>query len=115
MAIQDDKTILSKADLKEYHNRILPYLGGNLMMSTNNSDYYSTDEKVVGVWIDGKPLYQKTVACGTLPSNNVSSTAHGISNLDKVVGISGIVVGNSAVNNMCITLPFVSEESVKII
>lgn len=60
MAIQDDKTILSKQDLKEYHNRILPYLGGNMMMSTNNSDFYSTDEKVVGVWTDGRPLYQKT-------------------------------------------------------
>ena len=110
MAIQDDKTILSKQDLKEYHNRILPYLGGNMMMSTNNSEYYSTDEKVVGVWTDGKPVYQKTVACGTLPASTVSSTAHGIKNLDKVVGLSGTAVGNSTVSHMCISLPFVSEE-----
>lgn len=60
MAIQDDKTILNKGDLKAYHQKILPYLGGNMMVSTNKSDFYSTDEKVVGVWTDGKPVYQKT-------------------------------------------------------
>ena len=28
---------------------------------SKTSDNYSTDEKVVGTWIDGKPLYQKTL------------------------------------------------------
>ena len=60
MAIQDDNTVLCKGDLKAYHEKILPYLGGNFMLDTNVSDYYSTDEKIVGVWTDGKPLYQKT-------------------------------------------------------
>lgn len=61
MAVQNDNTILKKADLKAYHERIAPMLGGTFMVSTNNSDYYSTDEKVVGVWTDGKPLYQRTM------------------------------------------------------
>lgn len=60
MAIQDDNTVLNKGDLKAYHEAIAPMLGGTFMVRTNNSDYYSTDEKVVGVWADGKPLYQKT-------------------------------------------------------
>ena len=60
MAIQDDKTLLCKGDLKAYHESISPYLGGNLMLDTNVSDYYSTEEKIVGVWIDGKPIYQIT-------------------------------------------------------
>lgn len=60
MAIQDDNTILNKGDLKAYHERIAPMLGGTFMVGTNNSDYYSTDEKIVGVWTDGKPIYQKT-------------------------------------------------------
>lgn len=68
MAIQDDNTILNKGDLKAYHQKILPYLGGNMMVSTNNSDYYSTEEKVVGVWIDGKPLYQKVIT-DTFPTS----------------------------------------------
>ena len=76
MAIQNDNTFLSKGDLKAYHEKILPYLGGNIAMSTNNLDYYSTDEKVVGVWLDGKPLYQKTIHTGPF-SIEPSSTAAG--------------------------------------
>ncbi len=69
MAIQDDNTIVTKGDLKAlYTDKIAPYLGANMMMSTNNSDYYSTDEKVVGVWMDGKPLYQKTFTGSTASS-----------------------------------------------
>ena len=41
---------------------------------------YSTDEKVVGTWIDGKPVYQKTVSI----SENISSYS-GIRYIQKVV------------------------------
>ena len=71
MAIQNDNTVLCKGDLKAYHEKILPYLGGNFMLGTNVSDYYSTDEKIVGVWIDGRPLYQKTIY---IPSVAINST-----------------------------------------
>lgn len=30
---------------------------------------YSTTEKVIGTWSDGKPLYQRNVAVGSLPNN----------------------------------------------
>lgn len=37
---------------------------------------YSTTEKVVGTWIDGKPLYQKTYECNELvPSENWYTTS----------------------------------------
>lgn len=85
MAIQDDKTILSKQDLKEYHNRILPYLGGNMMMSTNNSDYFSTDEKVIGVWTDGKPLYQRSFDIGTESSPGMKNYTLNVANVDYVM------------------------------
>lgn len=49
---------------------------------------YSTDEREVGVWIDGKPLYQKTIDCGGLSSGN-TTVNHNISNLDRVVAIIG--------------------------
>jgi len=68
MAIQDDNTILNKGDLKAYHEAIAPMLGGTFMVRTNNSDFYSTDEKIVGVWIDGKPLYMRTFTTTSLPS-----------------------------------------------
>lgn len=39
---------------------------------------YSTTEKVVGKWIDGKPLYRKVVDCGTLPNNSEKYASTGI-------------------------------------
>ena len=85
MAIQDDNTILSKGDLKAYHQKILPYLGGNMMMSTNVSDHYSTDEKVVGVWTDGKPLYQKTIVKNNTRITEI--TAHGIPDIENIAKV----------------------------
>lgn len=35
----------------------VPFLGGG---SSSSSIHYSTDEQVIGTWIDGKTLYQKT-------------------------------------------------------
>jgi len=96
MAIQSDETLVTKGDLKTlYIDKILPYLGGNMMMQTGVSDYYSTDEKVVGVWIDGKPLYQKTINFGTLPNNTKKAVAHGISNIEKVISIDGSAYGTT--------------------
>jgi hypothetical protein len=95
MAIQDDNTILMKSDLKAYHEAIAPMLGGSFMLSTNVSDYYSTNEKIIGVWTDGKPLYQKTVNFGTLPNNTKKAVAHGISNIEKVISIDGSAYGTT--------------------
>lgn len=47
---------------------------------------YSTSEKIVGTWIDGKPIYQKTVNCGT----SIGVINHNIANIDKVVDASGV-------------------------
>ena len=55
----------------------------------NCSDIYSEEEREIGVWTDGKPLYQKTVNTGTLPNATTKSIAHGIQNLDKVCNIFG--------------------------
>ena len=50
---------------------------------------YSTTEQVIGKWIDGRDLYQKTVNFGALPNNAYKSTAHDISNLDYIVSFEG--------------------------
>jgi microcystin-dependent protein len=53
---------------------------------------YSLDEQIVGTWIDGKPIYQKTIQ-HTFTNNTSTQNItilHNISNLDKVVNISGI-------------------------
>lgn len=56
----------------------------------NEKFNYSTTEHVVGKWVDGKTLYEKTVDCGTLPNTTSKSVAHNISNIDKIVYLGGI-------------------------
>lgn len=60
--------------------------------NTDNKFNFSTTEKVVGTWINGKPLYQKTLT-GTISSvssgNNIN---HEISNLETVVKVEGMAV-----------------------
>lgn len=82
MAIQNDNTVLNKGDLKAYHEKILPYLGGNMMMQTGVSDYYSTDEKIVGIWKDGKPLYQRSFDIGTESSTGMKNYTLNVANVD---------------------------------
>ena len=54
----------------------------------NNKFNYSTEEQVIGKWINGKPLYRK-IAYGNVPqSDQYPTVATGITNLDKVVSIS---------------------------
>ena len=40
-------------------NDILKY-NGSVWVNGNNLPDYSTEEKIVGTWIDGKPIYQKS-------------------------------------------------------
>lgn len=61
----------------------------------NGLNGYSTTEQRIGTWIDGKPLYRKVVDCGALPNNAIKSTAHGISNLDKIIYLNGIAYNST--------------------
>lgn len=82
MAVQNDDTIVTKGDLKNlYADKIAPYLGANMQLQVGASDYYSTDEKIVGVWTDGRPIYQRTFIV-----TNVSISANTISNVELGTG-----------------------------
>ena len=58
-----------------------------------NVDLYSTSEvKTNKVWIDGKPIYRKTIDCGNLSEAGATkSVEHNISNLGKIVNFSGLM------------------------
>lgn len=63
-------------------------------LSTIKKQEYSTEEQVVGTWIDGKPLYRKVVTGTT--KNVVSGeidTKIGITNVDTVISYSANVDG----------------------
>ena len=66
---------------------------------------YSTDEKAVGTWIDGKTIYEVTVNIGELPNNTIKSINHGIANINDIVYITGVAKSG----NNFIPLPFVGD------
>lgn len=72
-------------------------------------DIFSTQERQVGVWTDGKPLYQKTIDCGYAPNNTTKQVAHGINNVDKVVNAVG--TGWSETNFTFYPVPFVQRSN----
>ena len=74
MALQNDNTILNKGDLKAYHQKILPFLGGNIATTITNGNIYSQEERVVGIWVDGRPLYQKTYILNLSRSYSANTT-----------------------------------------
>ena len=68
-------------------------------------DCYSTEERQVGTWIDGKPLYQKTIDVGSFPNNASKQVAHNITNLGFV---SLILLTATDGNGAYVSIPFTS-------
>ena len=51
---------------------------------------YSTGEKLIGTWIDGKPLYRKVFTnLGSINANSYIEVNTGITNLSDVINVSG--------------------------
>ena len=57
----------------------------------SSSHNYSTNEQVIGTWIDGKPVYEKTLEINNIDMGNVNGTKttipHGISNFKDLVDL----------------------------
>ena len=45
---------------------------------------YSFEERRIGTWVDGKPLYEKTIDFGKLPNATTKDVPHGIENIDTI-------------------------------
>lgn len=50
----------------------------------NRSDIYSEEERIIGRWTDGKPLYQKTLTIPSMPNNTTVSIEHNIANVENI-------------------------------
>ncbi len=106
MSLTNPKNVVTEERLQEFYHRIKNYLGFTEMPSEDMAEIvtpkpsararyhkYSTEEQVVGEWIDGKPLYQKTIK-GTLPTSiNTTQTFadHNISNIENIQIVSSCV------------------------
>lgn len=81
-------------------------LFGNPNADTETALTYSETEHIVGRWIDGSPIYGKTIVCGVLPNNAEKTVAHNISNLKFVLDIRGIAIRET--NPIAYPMPFLA-------
>ena len=67
----------------------------NIYLDPKND--YSTEEKVIGTWIDGKTLYQRTIDFGYLANTAIKDVDSGIAVdvVDKVVSVTGALFNSS--------------------
>ena len=63
---------------------------------------YSTDEVVIGTWIDGKPLYRKVIDFGVLPNNTTKSVSHNILNIDYIKTCIGYATMSETVRGLLV-------------
>lgn len=75
--------------------------------------HYSEDEQVVGTWIDGSTLYEKTINFGELPNTTTKTVNHNISNIDTIYGIEGIAYSSST--NTSINLPYPNTDNTNVV
>lgn len=98
MALTNDQ--ITAQNFKDFYGQIRPYLNGQVPTFANQfsrSDLYSTDEKIIGSFTDGKPLYQKTVTGNTSSSAGWETHDLGIGAnvIDKVVSLDGVLYSTS--------------------
>lgn len=80
-----DDILYGLKDVKSFLDADILYLG----------TCYSTSERMVGCWIDGKPLYQKTIEySGTLAENTWIAFGT-IGSNENIVGMKGILTATS--------------------
>ena len=103
--IKDGTTPVAKAVADEDGNNIKSTYAKKTEVPSGSKELnYSTDEQVVGTWIDGKPIYQKTISAEILFSQNGQQIAD-ISNLNIKDSISYKCTIYDSLNNESYALP----------
>lgn len=102
MSLTNDQ--ITAQNFKDYHNAILPYLNGQCPPIANKfakGDMYSTDEKIVGQWIDGKPVWQRVVEINLSLTSGWAITTIPAGGIERVISATTISTGNSQVPVVC--------------
>lgn len=68
-------------DVKSFLDADILYLGA----------CYSTSERMVGCWIDGKPLYQKTIGVAPLPNSGTKEIQLD-NDIEKIISMNGYAI-----------------------
>lgn len=67
---------------------------GNVHIGGGSGHTYSTTEQVVGTWVDGRPLYQKSYVTNMQSGSQTCDIAFtDITGLDSVINLEGLFAG----------------------
>ena len=91
--VLDDKITQTNADLTELSAKTTGYI-------------YSTDEVVIGKWIDGRNLYRKVFNVGQLSSGYSTAREHGITNFDRAIYLYGSARNTESSSRFTLGLPY---------
>lgn len=70
------------------------------------SNFSTSEVKTAYTWIDGKPIYKKTIDVAPLPNNTAKNVAHNITDLGSIVQLNGIAYAPDKAQIMA--LPFMN-------
>ena len=60
--------------------------------SYKSNNIFSTDETIVGKWINNKPIYRKVIQLPAITTTNTDfTTATGITNMENLISVNGTV------------------------
>lgn len=79
----------------------------NIQSTQRKTQNYSTEEQIIGRWIDGKPLYRKVIHFGSLP-NSTTKRLNIIQSTYRIKKISGFATNNSHT----LPLPYVNSTDI---
>ncbi len=97
-----------------FQNGITPLNDTNLNQIQDNVEnaieekhIYSTEEQVIGTWINGKPLYRKVIEGISINDNTATIIPTNIANA-KIVSINGVIKANT--DSDFYAVPYIVEE-----
>lgn len=68
-----------------------------------DQNVYSTEEKVVGTWIDRRPVYGKTIAIEVIvPGQDVATPLISVPGMEFVMNYHGVVIPDWSSNNVVV-------------
>lgn len=68
----------------------------NTTINLENSSYSTSEVKTSATWIDGKPIYKKTINFGALPNATNKQVNHNISNIDRIIKVEQSIDNNGS-------------------
>ena len=83
-------------------------------MNGNDLHEYSTEEKVVGKWIDGKPIYEKVINSGYLLNSGTISIDVSSLNIDSFIQLRGMTFTDDKTQFRPITLGTSDNNAIRI-